>query len=145
MLLKITSLDELNLVCEVVTGLLDDGYTIVLLEGELGAGKTTFVKAFCQFVGVMEPVSSPTFSLVQEYESPSRGIIYHMDFYRLENPGDLIQVGVDEYLHSGNICFIEWPGVGKAYYSMPTITISIQADNNNFRNFRITTHDEVDT
>jgi len=145
MLIRVNSLDGLNEVAEYLISLFDKDFKVVLLEGELGAGKTTLVKALCQLLGVMEPVSSPTFSLVQEYESPSRGIIYHMDFYRLENSQDLDRIGFDEYLDTGNVCLIEWPGVGKSYYTMPHILVGIESGNDNIRNFRITTNDTMDT
>ena len=95
-------------------------------------------------LGVMDPVSSPTFSLVQEYYSPSRGTIYHMDLYRLEKEEDLQQIGFSEYLDSGNICLIEWPGLGNAYYIMPHVEVDISVESGNIRNFKITTHDAVD-
>ena len=144
MLIRVHSLDELEAVTEHLISLFDEGYNVVLLEGDLGSGKTTLVKALCQSIGVMEPVSSPTFSLVQEYQSPSKGVIYHMDLYRLEIPQDLEQIGFDEYLESGNLCLIEWPDLGKSYYSMPHIRVEIRMDTDNIRNFKITTHDEMD-
>ncbi len=82
---------------------------IWLWEGDLGAGKTTMIKAICRFLGVSAPMSSPTFSIVHEYESKKSGTIYHFDFYRLKNEQEALDIGVDEYLDSGNFCFIEWP------------------------------------
>ncbi len=144
MLIRVHSLDELDMVTEQLISLFGERYNVVLLEGDLGSGKTTLVKSLCQSLGVMEPVSSPTFSLVQEYQSPSRGVIYHMDLYRLEVPRDLEQIGFDEYLESGNLCLIERPDLGKSYYSMPHIRAEIRMDTDNIRNFKITTHDTVD-
>lgn len=89
--------------------------TIFTLQGDLGAGKTTFVKAFCQYLQVSDKVSSPTFSLVNEYESPSGQCIFHMDLYRLEAEEELINIGFEEYLESDAICFIEWPEIGAQY------------------------------
>lgn len=82
---------------------------IILFEGEMAAGKTTFIKAICAQLGVTEPVSSPTFALVNEYEAPNRELIYHFDFYRIENPAEALDIGVLEYFSSGNLCLIEWP------------------------------------
>ena len=144
MLIRVDSPDKLNEVAEAITALFDKGFLVVLIEGELGAGKTTLVKVLCQSLGVMEPVSSPTFSIVQEYSSPSRGIIYHMDFYRLSLPQDLGKIGITEYLDSGNLCFIEWPELGKSFYTMPFIAVDIELENGNIRNFKITTNDTVD-
>ena len=112
MLIKAHSLDELDAVAEALISCFDAGYRVVLINGELGSGKTTMVKALCQFLGVMDPVSSPTFSLIQEYDSPSVGVICHMDLYRLKSPEELEQIGFSEYLESGNVCLIEWPALG---------------------------------
>lgn len=81
---------------------------ILLFYGEMGAGKTTFIKAFCAALGVEDTVSSPTFSIVNEYQYPE-GIIYHFDFYRLKNQTEALDLGVEEYLYSGEYCLIEWP------------------------------------
>ena len=144
MVITVRSLDDLDKVSDTLISLFESDYTIVLLKGELGSGKTTFVKALCQQIGVMDPVSSPTFSLVQEYRSPSRGTVYHMDLYRLKTPNELEQIGFEEYLDSGNICLIEWPELGQTYYTMPFITIEIHMESPNIRNFNINTHDAVD-
>ena len=145
MLIKVRSLDELNLVAEALINLFNQDYRIVLLKGEMGAGKTTLVKALCQQMGVMDPVTSPTFSLVQEYRSPSFGQLYHMDFYRLNKPDELIQVGVEEYIESGNICLVEWPDIAKTYFNIPYIDVEVSVEPDNIRNFKITVHDQVDT
>lgn len=80
----------------------------LLFYGEMGAGKTTFIKAFCAALGVKDTVSSPTFSIVNEYHYPE-GIIYHFDFYRLKNQTEALDLGFEEYLYSGEYCLIEWP------------------------------------
>ena len=144
MIISVCSLDDLNQVSESLISLFDEGYTVVLLKGELGSGKTTFVKALCQELGVMDPVSSPTFSLVQEYRSPSRGLLYHMDLYRLKSQAELQQIGFAEYLDSGNICLIEWPELGLSYYTMAFVEMDIRIESPNSRNFKINTHDAVD-
>ncbi|MFB9863880.1 tRNA (adenosine(37)-N6)-threonylcarbamoyltransferase complex ATPase subunit type 1 TsaE [Rufibacter immobilis] len=82
---------------------------IILFEGEMAAGKTTFIKAICAQKGVQEPVSSPTFSLVNEYEAEGGELIYHFDFYRVENQAEALEIGALEYFDSGNLCLIEWP------------------------------------
>lgn len=81
---------------------------VVLFKGEMGAGKTTFIKALCLALGVKSPTSSPTFSLVNEYEA-TEGLIYHFDMYRLKNETEALDFGIEDYLYSGNWCFIEWP------------------------------------
>lgn len=82
---------------------------IFAFRGELGAGKTSLIKNICNFLGVNEPVQSPTFSLVNEYDSSTSGKIYHFDFYRLNSLEEALDIGVEDYFYSGQICFIEWP------------------------------------
>jgi tRNA threonylcarbamoyladenosine biosynthesis protein TsaE len=82
---------------------------IFLFEGEMGAGKTTFIKAICEALGVSDVVSSPTFSIVNEYQGPSNKRIYHFDFYRIEDLREAYDIGYEEYFYSGDICLVEWP------------------------------------
>lgn len=85
-------------------------HTLVLFEGEMGAGKTTFIKAFCESRGVAAAeISSPTFSLVNEYRDARDQPIYHFDFYRLDDPEEAAQMGALEYFDSGYLCLVEWP------------------------------------
>jgi tRNA threonylcarbamoyladenosine biosynthesis protein TsaE len=87
-------------------------YKIFTLSGNLGAGKTTLVKAFCKVLNSPDEVTSPTFSLVNEYIIPS-GRIYHFDLYRISSMEELLNIGFDEYIDSGNYCFIEWPEISE--------------------------------
>ncbi len=80
---------------------------VVLFHGEMGAGKTTFIKAVAKLLGVIDTTSSPTFSLVNEYKIPE-GCIYHFDVYRLKNEMEALDFGIEDYLYSGHWCFIEW-------------------------------------
>jgi len=83
--------------------------SVVIFEGEMGAGKTTFIKAICQELGVTDAVSSPTFSIVNEYETANGKRLYHFDFYRIEEEQEALDIGTLEYFDSGNLCLIEWP------------------------------------
>lgn len=76
--------------------------------GEMGAGKTTFIKEICRALGVSDTTSSPTFAIVNEYLTNDGESIYHFDFYRIEKLEDAYEIGVEDYLYSGNYCFIEW-------------------------------------
>jgi tRNA threonylcarbamoyladenosine biosynthesis protein TsaE len=82
---------------------------IVLLEGEMGAGKTTLTKALCAALGVQDDVSSPTFSLVNEYRDGRGRPVYHFDFYRIDSAEEAERMGAQEYFDSGYLCLIEWP------------------------------------
>lgn len=81
---------------------------IWLLEGNMGAGKTTLAKAICSALGVTDTVSSPTFSLVNEYRTQAHEPIYHFDFYRINSLREAEDIGTEDYLYSGNLCLIEW-------------------------------------
>lgn len=85
-----------------------DGAKFFVFEGEMAAGKTTFIKVLCEALGVKDLVSSPTFSIVNEYASPN-GLIYHFDFYRLKHLQEAFDIGYEEYFYSGAYCLIEWP------------------------------------
>jgi tRNA threonylcarbamoyladenosine biosynthesis protein TsaE len=78
-----------------------------LLSGEMGAGKTTLIKSICEELGVSNGMSSPTFSIINQYNGKDK-TIYHFDFYRLKNEVEAFDIGVEEYLESGNYCFLEW-------------------------------------
>ncbi|MFK7951448.1 MAG: tRNA (adenosine(37)-N6)-threonylcarbamoyltransferase complex ATPase subunit type 1 TsaE [Ekhidna sp.] len=78
---------------------------------EMGAGKTTLIKKVCEMLGVEDEMSSPTFSIVNEYESKSNEIIYHFDFYRLNDLNEAYEIGTEDYLFSGNRCLLEWPEI----------------------------------
>ncbi len=86
-----------------------NGYKIFTFTGDLGAGKTTFIKAMCSQLGVLETVTSPTYSLIQEYRTEDELIIYHMDFYRINSPQEAMEAGAEEIISSGAFCMIEWP------------------------------------
>ena len=103
---------------------------VILFHGEMGVGKTTLIKQLCKNLGVLEATSSPTFSLVNEYEIANNQIVYHFDFYRLKNEMEALDMGADDYFYSGNWCFIEWaekiPNLIPEEHSI--ITIELLAD-----------------
>jgi tRNA threonylcarbamoyladenosine biosynthesis protein TsaE len=82
---------------------------VILFEGEMAAGKTTFIKAICAKLGVEEHVNSPTFALVNEYATANGELIYHFDFYRIDTVAEALDMGALEYFSSGNLCLVEWP------------------------------------
>ncbi|MFA7448871.1 MAG: tRNA (adenosine(37)-N6)-threonylcarbamoyltransferase complex ATPase subunit type 1 TsaE [Weeksellaceae bacterium] len=97
--------DLIPIAKEILTNL---KHKVVLFEGELGAGKTSFIKVLVKEMGSSDEVSSPTFSIVNEYELP-KGKVFHFDLYRIKTEEEALDFGIDEYLDSGNFCFIEWP------------------------------------
>jgi len=80
---------------------------IFLFYGDMGAGKTTLIKSLCKALGSTDNITSPTFSIINEYAGPNK--IYHFDFYRLKSQTEALDIGCEEYFYSGNYCFIEWP------------------------------------
>ncbi|MBS7253791.1 tRNA (adenosine(37)-N6)-threonylcarbamoyltransferase complex ATPase subunit type 1 TsaE [Flavobacterium branchiicola] len=100
------SLDQIQEVAEKI--LASNPKKIILFNGEMGVGKTTLIKQLCKSLGVQDATSSPTFSLVNEYYTSDNKIVYHFDFYRLNKETEALDMGVDDYLYSGNWCFIEW-------------------------------------
>ena len=81
---------------------------IVCLEGKMGSGKTTFIKSICKNLEVVDKISSPTFSLINEYKTSNGSIVYHFDFYRIKNKKEALSLGIEEYFYSSNLCLIEW-------------------------------------
>ena len=100
------SLSEINEVALKIIAL--NPNKVILFNGEMGVGKTTFIKELAKVLGVTEPTSSPTFSLVNEYQTINNQLVYHFDVYRLKQESEALDMGIDEYLYSGNWCFIEW-------------------------------------
>ncbi|MCE2964029.1 MAG: tRNA (adenosine(37)-N6)-threonylcarbamoyltransferase complex ATPase subunit type 1 TsaE [Chitinophagales bacterium] len=101
-----------------------ESYRIFCFEGELGAGKTTLIESLCRCLGSTDPLSSPTFSIINEYNSPM-GELYHMDWYRLKNEEEAIQIGIEDYLFSGNYCFIEWYQNAESLIPRPYVRIQL--------------------
>lgn len=101
-------------------------HRVIVFDAPMATGKTTLIKALCEEMGVTDTISSPTFSLVNEYQTKSGETLYHFDFYRLKNQTEALDFGVEDYLYSGNFCFLEWadkiPDILPEHYS--TIKIS---------------------
>ncbi len=100
------SLNEIDSVAQQI--LEQNPEKVILFEAEMGTGKTTLIKALCRALKVEDTISSPTFSLVNEYETVSGELIYHFDFYRLKSETEALDFGVEDYLYSGSYCFLEW-------------------------------------
>lgn len=103
---------------------------VFTFNGEMGAGKTTFIKEFCKTLGSKDNFSSPSYSIVNEYHS-STGKLFHFDFYRVIDAEELFDLGLEDYIESGNYCFIEWPDLAETFLPIPYLTIIIQQNQNN--------------
>jgi len=106
--IRIKSLKEIRHAAGQFIQLIDSN-RVFAFQGEMGAGKTTFIKAICEELGVEENITSPTFAIVNEYTSVNGKTIFHFDCYRLKNIREAYDLGAEEYFYSGNLCFIEWP------------------------------------
>lgn len=100
--------------------------------GGMGAGKTTFIKALCQQLGVKDAVTSPTFAIVNEYGSDI-GPIYHFDFYRIKNLAEVMDLGFDDYAYSGHLCLMEWPELIENLLPDNTVSVHIEETDNGMR------------
>ncbi|WP_231458646.1 MULTISPECIES: tRNA (adenosine(37)-N6)-threonylcarbamoyltransferase complex ATPase subunit type 1 TsaE [unclassified Pedobacter] len=109
---------------------------IFVFRGDMGAGKTTFIKVLCRELGIEDVVSSPTYSIVNEYISP-KGAVYHFDFYRIKNIQEAYDLGYEEYFYSGAICLIEWPELVAELLPENLVHVDISIANNTQRIFRI--------
>ena len=124
-------LSEIGAVAQEVSRAIS-GHCHIAFDAPMGAGKTTFIKALCSTLGVTEEVNSPTFAIVNEYNSP-RGAIYHFDFYRVRTPQEALDFGFYDYLDSGNLCLMEWPECVAQLLPDDLLTIHIEPLNNNTR------------
>ena len=104
----ISSTEQINQVAQEFIAAMGN-HKLFAFYGEMGAGKTTFIKALCNELGVIDVVNSPTFAIANDYETALGDHIYHFDFYRLKTPQEALDFGVEDYFYSGRICFMEWP------------------------------------
>lgn len=100
--------------------------TVFAFRGAMGAGKTTFIKAVCEVLGVEDVINSPTFAIVNEYRSDSGELIYHFDFYRINKQEEVFDFGYEDYFYSGSLCFVEWPE--KIEELLPSDTVNVVID-----------------
>ena len=108
--------------------------TVFALYGKMGAGKTTFIKAVCEELGVSDVITSPTFAIVNEYRSDTAGeLIYHFDFYRIKKLEEVYDMGYEDYFYSGALCFIEWPELVEELLPGKTIKVTIEEIENGER------------
>ena len=124
--IKIQSLEHIHEAAREFIAAMGDN-TVFALYGKMGAGKTTFIKALCQELGVEDVVTSPTFAVINEYRSDIAGeLIYHFDFYRIKKLEEIYEMGYEDYFYSGALCFIEWPELVEELLPGNTIKVTIE-------------------
>ena len=106
--IKIDKLENIHQAAKEFIKAMGDG-NVFAFYGKMGAGKTTFIKAVCECLGVEDVITSPTFAIVNEYRSQTSELIYHFDFYRIKKLDEVYDMGYEDYFYSGALCFIEWP------------------------------------
>ena len=122
-----SSIQELQKVCEHLKSI-SEKQKLILFSGEMGAGKTTLIKEFCKSIGIQDEVSSPTFSLVNEYESEF-GTVYHFDLYRIQSEEELYDIGYEDYFFSGYLCLVEWPEMASGIIPTKHVLVKIRVEN----------------
>lgn len=113
-------------------------HKILLFYGEMGVGKTTLIKEIFKQLKVNDNVSSPTFSLVNEYHTTDEAVVYHFDFYRIEEEEEALDMGVEEYFYSNRWCLVEWPNKIENLLPLESVKITISADHNQLRTIELT-------
>jgi len=132
----IKSIDEIGdaaqkFVDEVITPAVNSNRDSVVFAfyGKMGAGKTTFIKAVCEALGVEDVINSPTFAIVNEYMDGNGNPIYHFDFYRIKKEQEVMDIGYEDYVYSGNVCFMEWPELIENLLPEDAIKVTIEEEN----------------
>jgi tRNA threonylcarbamoyladenosine biosynthesis protein TsaE len=128
----VTGLDDIQYAAQYICKCIDDK-KIIALYGDMGAGKTTLIKALCYETGVRESVTSPTFSIVNEYKTSDNRTVYHFDFYRINSINEVYDLGYEEYFYSGELCFIEWAEMVEELLPENTLRIYIKVMNDDKR------------
>lgn len=107
--------------------------TVFALYGSMGAGKTTFTKAVCEYLGVEDVINSPTFAIVNEYRTQSGELVYHFDFYRIKKLEEVYDMGYEDYFYSGALCFIEWPELVEDLLPADAVKVTIKENEDGTR------------
>jgi len=129
------ALNELSQVAKEV--LEKSKYKIVLFYGEMGSGKTTLIKEIVKQLNVLDNVSSPTFSLVNEYQTKDNEAVFHFDFYRIEDETEALDMGIEEYFYSNSWCLVEWPNKVENLLPLKSTIVTISIESNELRTLEI--------
>jgi len=136
-MLFINDLSDIRCVAHTFIQFMGD-HTVFAFYGKMGAGKTTFIKAICEELGVEDVINSPTFSIINEYRNEKSGeLIYHFDFYRINKLSETRDISVEDYFYSGALCLIEWPEIIEPLLPDNTVRITIEEKEDGSRELKI--------
>ena len=139
--IKVNSLDNIREAAKQFIAAMEDN-TVFAFYGKMGAGKTTFIKAICEELGVTDVINSPTFAIVNEYRSDETGeLIYHFDFYRIKKLDEVYDMGYEDYFYSGALCFIEWPELVEEVLPGDAVKVIIEEMEDGIRSIRLESMD----
>lgn len=123
--IRINSLDTIHETAKEFIKGMGDG-KVFAFYGKMGAGKTTFIKALCEVLGVKDVITSPTFAIINEYTDGNDNPIYHFDFYRIKKLEEVYDMGYEDYFYSGNLCLLEWPELVEDVLPENVIKVTIE-------------------
>lgn len=130
--IQITSVDNIQSVAKEFLEKTSDS-KVFAFYGSMGVGKTTFIKAICEQLQVIDTVTSPTFAIINEYNTKNNTFVYHFDLYRLKDIQELQNIGAEDYFYSGNICLIEWPEIAEPFLPETYLPVTISETPNGIR------------
>lgn len=125
--IKINNINEINMAAKQFVDAMGNN-SVFAFYGKMGAGKTTFIKAVCEQLGVTDVINSPTFAIVNEYLDGRGEPIYHFDFYRIKRHQEVLDIGYEDYIYSGNICFMEWPELIEELLPEDAVKVTIEEE-----------------
>ena len=134
--IKINSLDEMGKAAQEFVAAMGDR-TVFAFYGKMGAGKTTFIKAVCEELGVEDVINSPTFAIVNEYVDGKGEPVYHFDFYRIKKEQEVLDIGYEDYVYSGNVCFMDWPELIENLLPDDAVKVTIEEETDGSRKVSI--------
>lgn len=133
--IQINSIEEINQAAQTFVAAMGKR-KVFAFYGKMGAGKTTFIKAVCQTLGVEDVINSPTFAIVNEYIDGQGQPIYHFDFYRIKTPQEVLDIGYEDYVYSGHVCFMEWPELVENLLPDDVVKVTIEENEDGSRTVR---------
>lgn len=125
--IKINNINEINMAAKQFVDAMGNN-SVFAFYGKMGAGKTTFIKAVCEQLGVTDVINSPSFAIVNEYLDGRGEPIYHFDFYRIKRHQEVLDIGYEDYIYSGNICFMEWPELIEELLPEDAVKVTIEEE-----------------